>query len=91
MCTSAVWGQKCFLIEEGSGCSLLAARWQTFLVSFLSSLRTHIWANCNVVARSFLYQYSRQYFISQLASAKALREEHALPVPETGEGPKSSK
>lgn len=36
-CTSAVWG--CCALSLGEGCSLVAARWQVFSVSFLSSLR----------------------------------------------------
>ena len=42
---------RCFLRAPlGSGCSLMAARWQVFFVSFLSSLRAHqltISGGCN--------------------------------------------
>ena len=37
-------------LTVGSGCSLRAARWQVFFVSFLSPLRAHqltVWGGCN--------------------------------------------
>ena len=44
ICTSAIWGQYPVFIFSGltigSGCSLMAARWQVFF-SFLSFLRAH--------------------------------------------------
>ena len=42
-CTSAPWGQHLGFhtlgAPHGSGCSLMAARWQVFFVSFPSSLQ----------------------------------------------------
>jgi len=43
----------------------MAARWQAFLVSFLSSLRAHFGGDSNIMARSFVYYFGRQCFIYQ--------------------------
>ena len=56
----------------GSGCSLMAVRWQVFFVSFLSSLRAHqltssplvvaAWLQSLMTMTSFVYWYGKQIF-----------------------------
>ena len=87
ICTSAIWGQfryfhvLCFLSSRfsvGRGCSMMAARWQTFF-SFLSSLRAYwliweswygwwLWHSCILV-----YWYSRKHSIFQTQYKKLRR------------------
>ena len=67
--TSVIWGQYPVFshpeFPQAAPSREAAVWWQAFIVSFLSPLGAHCGADSNVVARSFIYWYGRQYFSPQ--------------------------